>query len=625
MARKKQEFEELKELSRWKSRIAYTKEYTENATRKRGLDNFLKYYRGDYEDAIDLTNVALTVVNEVYAYVKTCISSLYFRDPYISINPIRDKDVIPAVVQEQAINYEWRKLKIKRQAKRCVEEAKIIGRSWIKIGYYADFAEYESEVEDEVNQFVSNESLFAVRVLWTQILYDSNAIDPPYDCRWIAHCYSKETELLRKKYGIEEIKATTVCAKDKEVKAQLQGSDTEKSLVYEIWDKDSGRKLVYTDGWNGGFLENISAIEEGCIGPYKLKGFPFFMLKFNMESGARDNFPLSAIEIIEPQILEKIKLRSIQLNHLKRWNRQMAVKSGTVKQEEQDKFAQNVDGGMFFVDGNPSECLQPTQYPPLSPDIYNISNSIDMDRDRISGQSQIDQGGAIASKTRTLGELNQIAQATSNRRMEETDVLEDFCEEISHGLISLQRQFYDVPKYAAIIGEIPQAMLAQLKEQGLYDGRSIQFDKETIQCDYDLDIKIGSTQPLDKSERMQRIMTLIKYGPSIGLTPTSNAGLALGKAMVEEMELKDVEIAYEKDLQELAVAKEQAKQSKPADQFKMAKMQQDLKKGAVDTQLKSLRTQRVGQDVEKTKIENQLLADEVLQNRNGNPANNYAV
>lgn len=618
MARKKVEFNPRKELAKWKARITYTKQYTEQATKTRGLDRFIKYFRGNYEESVNLTGVVMTVVNEVFAYVKTCVSSLYFRDPYLTINPVRKTDIIPAIVQEQAINSDWRKLKVKRQAKRCIEEAKLVGRSWIKIGYNADIYEYESNVEDEVDQFVGNESLFAVRVPYDRILYDHEAMDPPYDCRWICHFYAKDTELLRQKYGIPEIKSTVNYEYAKDLKARLDKTDTEKSIVYEIWDKDSGRKLVYTDGYDEDFLENSEPEEDGSIGPYKIKGFPFYMLKFNSENGEKDNFPLSSVEIIEPQILEKIKLRSIQLSHLKRWNRQVFIKKGALKQEEKDKFEKNIDGSIIEVDGEPGTSVMPSTYPPLSADIYNVAGQIDMDRDRISGQSQLDQGGSIASKTRTLGELNQIQQSTSNRRMEETDNIEEFCEAIAIGLIGLQRQFYDVEQYATITGEIPRQFLEQLQELGIFDGQSITFNKEMIQCDYDLDVKIGSTQPLDKNERMQRIMTMIKYGPSIGMTPTSYAGLEAGREMFKEMELKAVEQAYEKDIQELMAAKEKAKQPNPADQFKMAKAQQDLKKGAVDTQLKGLRSQRVAHDLNKQNIENQIMANEALRGAGGN-------
>lgn len=571
------------DLQRWIKRIEYCKQVSEDKNKTRGFERFKQFYRGLYEKSLKLANMEIVKINEVYSYVKTCLANLYIRDPYITTNPTNQEGVRPALIQEQVINGDWKKLKIKRHVKKAIRESKIVGRAWIKIGYQASGQE----------GYIEKEDLWGIHVAYDHVLYDLEAIDPPHDCRWVCHWYKKPVEYLEEKYNV---KIDATCTLDtKSAKVKLEQGDTDYAIIFEIWDKESGYKLVYCDGYKDDWLEQIPPVKEGCIGPYQIDGFPFYMIRWDDESGEEDNFPLSPVEVIEPQIIEKIKLRSMELNHIKRHSRQMGVKAGTMKDTEKSKFTKGIDGAVIEFEDYPKDCMHPIGYAQMQPEIYTIEDRIDIDRDKISGQSQLEQGAPVATKTRTLGELDKITKGSGNRKVEEVDVVEDFCEEIAQGLIGLERQFYDMERYTQVIGKIPEEFLGWLEERGKYDGVSIKYTKEDIQCKYLLDIKIGSSIPLNKQNRMEMILASVKQGEAFGLTPGSHAVISLGKAFFRDIDMPEMEEAYQRDLEEMERAKQRG--PSPQDKLKIAKQVQDLGRGKSDKELKDVRIQRNKLDV----------------------------
>src|SRR5207245_2900840 len=92
--------------------------------------------------------IPVVPVNLVYAYVKTEIARLYFKDPWITVNAKRVEDIGSAQIAEQIVNYTWGELKLKSEIKQAILEALLIGHSWIKVGYVAEFGTVESQPKE---------------------------------------------------------------------------------------------------------------------------------------------------------------------------------------------------------------------------------------------------------------------------------------------------------------------------------------------------------------------------------------------------------------------------------------------------------------------------------------------
>jgi hypothetical protein len=578
---------------KWIRRYEWTRSYYQNADQRNGWTKYKRYFLGQYAQELGLDFPAV-IVNEVYAYVKTGVAGLYTADPYITINPKNREGIRSAYIKEQMANYWWRHQDIGRQVKRNIFDAKLCGFSWFKVGYEADIKKYEGETP-EPNEYIAGENIFGVAIPQTRnnyVLWDPEAIDPAKDSRWIMHCYTRPTDYLRDKYNISNLEPSHTIGGAQYAERQkykLSETDSARNMVIEIWDKDSGCKMLMLENIPH-FIDVTEAVYEGCVGPYAIKGLPFECLYFNEVLDIQDdNFPMPEIAAIEPQILEKIKYRSIMANHLKRYARQMFFKTGAFKNKnEMQKFLRGVDAALIEMNTEPSTALYPSPYPPVQTDIYATENRTDVDRDRVSGQSQMEQGAPAVSKTRTLGEVNQIMAGVTVRKQEQINTIEAFCRNITSKYMQLCKQFFDVQQVVRVTGEKENDVLRALAGEGKYDGVSLVFTKEDIQGDEDTDIVPGSTIPMNKENRMRAVLEAARVGQAFGLTPDSNAAKAAGRIFFRDLGIEDLEQAYEMDMA-IALEREKQKNGDPRSKMQMLKGMQDIKKSATDTKLKQTR------------------------------------
>jgi hypothetical protein len=222
------------------------------------------------------------------------------------------------------------------------------------------------------------------------------------------------------------------------------GKDVRSVVLWEIYDLDH---------------QTITTVSPGC--EYKLRevplpdylngGFPFIQFSFNPIPG--DVYPLSDIAPHEGQIIELIKILSIEINHLKRWNRQMVVDADTFTPDEAAKFKDANDGAIITAQttGAKDKIFIPP-YAPVQSDVYQIWNQVYDVWRSISGQTQTDQGGQAKTQTRTLGELRMQLQGGHARSEEKVDVLEDSIAEVAKKLLSIIQKKYDLPKITRLVG-----------------------------------------------------------------------------------------------------------------------------------------------------------------------------
>jgi len=572
------EIPQNEKLELWKNRISVMKTYMANASSKKNWEKNLKYYMGQYKDALNLKKeIGVVVVNLVYAYVKTVVSELFARNPKFKANATNKKSILAAKIAEVVINYHWYKKKIKRQIKKCIKEAKLAGYSWIKTGYEGKFGAYE-----DGNEFIKEEDVYAVYVKHDAVVYDPEAIDPPYDCNWMYHMYPVATDKLNKKYPGKNIKSTSTIKYGDKKAPDLNPKDGEKTLVYEIWDKENEELLLYTDGYENNFLQEKKWV-------YEMDGFPFSMLTFdNMtDMETEDNLPEPDVNMFIDQVLEKMKFRSLQITHIKRFSRQMLADKSKIDQSEIDKYSKGTDGAIILVDGRPSDVVLPVAYAAIQPDIYAVENKIDQDMDRVSGYPGWRSGVSSPTKTRTLGELEELNRGAEGRIGEEQDIVEEVSEEVARKLLALMRQFYDKEQYSRIIGQLSPLEYKLFSKQEILEAGAVKWSGKDIRGEYDIEIVAGSTLPLNPTNRLNKLLSVARVGPAFGLVPGTMASMYLGKEVLNEMELMDVARAYDMDIQ---MALEPKKPS-PKEQLELIGKKQQIDKNAVDTQLKKTRNE----------------------------------
>lgn len=533
----------------WMDRIKRSLRYRDKVRDEQNWKRILAEYKGDYK--VNDGDKKSPPINMVFGYCDTATARIYFRDPHISINPKGQQSINAARIMELDVNSAFGELKIKASIEKVLKDVWLIGHGWLKFGYISELGEKESDPGTEPSEYIKNEEIFATYVPWEDIVFDTTmSKDPPHDCRWIAHRIIKPVEGMKndKTYsntGKIKSNISTRDAKGDKADDLLKDSDIELFEFWEVTDLDTMKVYAVADSMDKYLRESDYH--------YEMKGLNFSMLKFNTINN--EPYPLSDIFIIEAQILERVKIRAAQINHIKRWSRQLSVEEGSMTKEEIEKFAQGVDGAVTQRKKGYGPPV-PIQYAAIDSDAFEVDDLIQRDIDSVIGQNETDRGGQARTQTKTKFELQGQMQGSGVRQAKRQDKLEDFMEEVAEKYISLVKQFQTTPKYVRITGMKPEAIIQAFSNlPGVQvDETGIKFTRESIQGNYDIEAKAGSTLPLNRENKVKLIESSLQLGPAIGIVPGSPTSIALGKALFRELDMMDVQETYDQQVQQMQMA-----------------------------------------------------------------------
>lgn len=523
--------------SAWLKRISRAKKYRDQIKDKQGWDTNLDAYKGDYK--INSQIVKAPPINIVFGYVDTGIAKLYARDPYFSVNAGRGNTIERAHLLEKVLNWLKKEIRLKGEVERVLRDMYIASMGWIKVGFAGEIGEKPVDTNDEKSEMaetIEKGEVFAKFVPWEDILFDVTLCsDPPYDCPWIAHRIVKPIQDWKdsKLYDWpEDIKPnlSTIQPDGKKIDEKLKDSDTELMEVWEIHDTVTNKIYAVAEGCDkfGREDENIS----------ELKRLPFHALKFNPIP--KEPYPLADITIIMPQILERIKLRGGMLNHIKRWSRQLSVEKGAMAPQEMDKFTNGIDGGIIQREKGFAPPV-PIEYAALQSEIFVLDQLIQKDMDTVIGQNEVDRGApAPGGGKKTKYELQEQQQGSASRNQKRQDKLEDFLGEVASSLVALMKQFYDTPRYVAITGmtvaEVTEKMGLGVDnvEQG-----GIVFTRDDIKGEFDIEVKAGTTLPLNKENRIKAAQGVLEMIKDSGMTPGNPLQIAMIGEILRELDMQE--------------------------------------------------------------------------------------
>lgn len=557
---------EEKECKAWDGLISSTRQWRDDIADGQGWKRFVKEFQGKWEMLEQNLDIPAIPINHVFSWTKTEIARLYMNDPWITVNAKRTEDLGASQIAEAVLNYTWSEIDLKRQAKLVLLDALLIGHGWMKVGYTANFGIVEAkepvkkgpgrpkkedtESQVDVNEFVKSENVFATHYPWTDVLFDPMATWPAHhNARWIAFRWVKplravkDSKLYRNTEDIQSADMSAIYGKPNE--SQPYGRNIQAVVGWEIWDKDHSQVVTIVPGHNK-YLREIPWPEE-------LKDqdgnpvSPAVMLSFNPVPG--EVYPVSDIKLQEPLLLEKIKARSIQVNHLKRWNRQIFTKPDLMTPENKNNFKQSIDGAIIEIQGNPGTDFFIPPYAPVQSDVYGIENAIDQDLREVSGQSPMDRGAPFKTNTRSVWEARQSLAGSGSRSEERRDIVEDFLAEVARKILGIMQKKFDIPKIARIVGnkEIMKAVMMSSPnpkmQQAALQNFVMSWNKEDVQGEMDVDVVAGSTAPKDRESQIDQIEMLAKSGmlQAAGFAPGSPASKALAREFFRLMNIKSLE------------------------------------------------------------------------------------
>lgn len=607
-------------IERWDEVITNTETWRDDQSRNKGWKRAENEFKGDWSHLQKDVSIPIIPLNLVFAYVKTEVSRLYFKDPWITANAKRVEDIGSARIAEQLLNYTWSEIDLKRQVKLAIQDALIVGHGWIKSGYTCEIGQKEATVEAkdapkrgpgrppkkdnkpdlDTSEYVKSEDVFAYHMPWKNVAFEPSTQWPaPDNARWMSFTTVKPLEVV-KSCGMYEnlagLKGTGLT--DEERKNHKEGTWV---VLREIWDRD--KRLVYT-----GAKGHDKWLKEPFEWPYKHDGFPASMLSFNPLTD--EPYPLSDVLMQEPQIIQMMKFMAIMENHLKRWNRQLFAKKGFMDPVEFDKYKKGIDGAIIETNLDPTQQnFNPSPYAPVQQDIYGIWNLVADTWRNVAGQSEVERGAAPRSQTRTLGELRLALQGSRGRADEKIDTVEMFIEDIARKLLSIMQQKFTLPKIVRIVGPkaIEKAFVINRPsaqgqgQQGAYtqmigeDVQAFSTMRDDIHGEMDVDVIAGSTIPLDKENQLQVMEKLVPNLELLGIKPGSRAAREYGREYLRQVNVVSLDRIMD-------IADEEAQNPTPDPEEMKAKA--EIEKTQMDAQMKQQQgQQKMAANQQKTQLQ----------------------
>lgn len=543
----------------WQERIKIARKHKEDAFEVLGVPRFQDEYMGEYD--VQLGGIDVPPINEVYAFVESTIANLAFKNPFIAINPKKNASIRGAKILEKVINYFWKELKIKDENELELRDVLLSGEAWNKVGHNVQAVGTDEELK------IKSETLFARRVSYRDIVWNIGSRRPPRDCQWMAQRIVRPTSQVKEQYGAAAAGLKGGLHPDFKRFDSFAGrsTDTLESLMF----KDDLNYSILWEVWNAAKKEKFLIAEDHDKFLTKPAAWPDYLDEFPFNRMVFSNIPdkpwgMPDIKPWEAQILEKIKLVAMLLNHVKRWNRQLLVREGAIEETEQDKMTSGIDGGFIKVktQGPLSEAAQPLAYAPFQPEVFGLLTILDNIAKNIHGQPSIDRGAPERTGTRTLGELQFIRQGARSRTDKKVDKFEEHQANIARQLIAHMQANFDLPQVIKITGEDEKSVIEAFGENFDRETNSLVFDKEDIKGEYDVSIKPGSTLALDKTSRNSILTSILDVAVrlSAGGGQLPPFVQTIIRELLDGLGIKSLEQAFEQQNQLIAQQNAQAQQ-----------------------------------------------------------------
>lgn len=582
---------ESQQVARLHDRISVSRRWRDQVASENNWDNMLEELKGKYD--VVLGNTQVPPINEMFAYKDSIMSNLYYKDPYISVNPKKDATIASAYILEAGVNHLWGELKLKPDIELQITDGLFVGHAWNKVGNST-----KTSGSGDLLKIVED-SIYANRVSWRDMYMNVGCKNPPKDCRWLAQRIYRPTEDVKKDYGkvAKRLNGSSYPSIDiKYMKNILYKEDFNYTAIYEIHDAYERKIYTIADEVNDRYLEDPRNW------PDWLEEFPFQFLSFH--NIPDEPYPQSDVAPWEPQVKEKIKLFTMCLNFAKRWNRQMLMKTGTMSLQDLDKFEKGIEGSILNAKttGDIQTSIKMLDWGSMPPDFFMLLDRLDSLIDRIRGQSAFMQGGTTKTSTRTEGELQLIKGGADARTDRKQDRVENHCGNIARQLIMQMKNNFDVPYIAKVTGKEPPEIIQAFQDQGIYNpiSQTLKFDKTDIEGEFDVSVKAGSTLPLDKGTRDQILNKVYQMSVPLASAPSIPPFIGvIVKELLKDYGIKELEVAF--DEQEQTQEQKQQVQQAEADvntqkvQAETAKRNAQAQNVQIDTIIKG--TQAAGKAI----------------------------
>lgn len=518
------------QLGRLQRRIGVARKYRETEKFDETWTRMRDLYAGKHfdkplgdEDRI-MVNVSFSTLNVIYPAVSV-------SHPKTTVNAVNPEDADKAKITEVVLDCWWRNYGITPQFRLAVKDFLIFGHGWLKVGYrfrereqqrnaqaFADDVaaqmrqadEFAADNPDLASALPEPEDIAASVPATELVVTDDQPfvervspfdmfVDPEATCmenvKWMAQRIVRPIEEVRRDERYDTAMrnkvqpSTSVNESYMDQRRKTYGSDVERAVVWEFYDLINGTVAVFADGCNDGFLRKPQPF------PFHF-GHPFVMLR-NYEVPDRF-YPIGDLETLEPIQQELNKTRSQLMNARRQYKRKFLYSRDAFDNAALQALTSEQDGALVGVDGGQplNQVLYPAPVNPIPPELFNYSQAITSDLDRVSGVSEY-QMGVAPQVRRTATEASMIQDAVQARSTDKLNEIELAVTEISKRLIALARQFLTGEQVASFAGVGGKRVW-------------VPFSHADIDADFMFEVQGGSTAAHNEAWERQQAMDLMQ-------------------------------------------------------------------------------------------------------------------
>lgn len=525
-------------LKRYRNRLSHAKRWREEQGYDQTWNRMLDLYKGkhfpagfDDEDRIAI-NIAFSTINVIFP-------SITVNNPGIEVmaNKVEDED--RAIISQAVINYWWRHYDFRSPFRRAAKDFLTVGHGWIKVGYkfeeksaqlsYEEKSAHEEEMISQADSYAmlnpdmaaelpTDEEISANLPDTKSVIVEDRPtlerispfdmfVDPEATCmddaRWIAQRIIRPIEDVRndRRYGYKtrrSIKADAVISSDwlsPDQKRKMDG-DIDRVTVWEYYDLVHNCMCVFTEGADDYLIDPREM-------PYAF-GHPYeFIANYEVPD---EFYPVGDLEMIEAPQQELNKTRSQMMNHRKKYGRKYLYRASALGPEGRQGLESNEDNiAIEVIDDNLplQDVIMPVPITPMAGDLYQYSQIIESDMDKVSGVNEYARGSTPEVR-RTATEASMIQDASNARSADKLSLIEVAIGSIASKVLQLAQQYMTGQQAARIVGAEGQQFW-------------FEYTHEDIEGEFDFIVEGGSTQPNNETQRRQQAIAMMNsLAPLVG-------------------------------------------------------------------------------------------------------------
>jgi len=507
----------------WYERIHLGNTFKKTYGNSEDWERYAQYYRGQFQGFTPSKGAQAKVLplNATYAFIRSFISYLYYKNPQVSFSPKRGAvPYLYAKMLEQLVNSLHEDIKLKKCIGTSLLDCGLTSRGIMKVGFdslYGGPGEGGSGEGDilEYNPNVRPGMPWVTRVSPNNIIVPFGIKDLD-EAEWIDHVVLRRLDDVKADERYSNTKHLTATHETRllgsnsrhKAMSEAKGDNPDEFVeIHEIRDRRRRQKFCLAfdnkEGSGGG-----TVILEPIDDPLQEDGrLPFADFTFNEDPewywGSSD------AKMMEPQQLELNETRTQAMFHRRIALLKIAYDTNLVSPEELDKLLSEDVMAAIGVDGDPKDAFAFLESH-IPPDLIPWVDLIMADMREMLGMPRQGMGGDTPTQDRMTATKTAVLDQSMNTRLGDrrsavAGAIKDIVEQEIHMIFN----YWSEARVVKMVGFDAAIHWVELKP-------------DELKADYQFSINVESMGPPNKMMQRREIIELLQI-----MAKMPNAGPAM--------------------------------------------------------------------------------------------------